>query len=36
MNFKILLQTGIFCAIVSSCAQGNKFPYQDYGCIFQR
>lgn len=29
MNFKILLRTGIFCAIVSSCAQGNKFPYQD-------
>ena len=29
MNFKILLQTGIFCAIVSSCAQGNKFTYQD-------
>ena len=29
MNFKILLQTGIFCAILSSCAQENKYPYQD-------
>ena len=29
MNFKILLRTGIFCALVSSCAQENKFPYQD-------
>ena len=29
MNFKILLQTGIFCALASSCAQENKFPYQD-------
>ena len=27
MNFKILLQTGIFCALASSCAQ--KYPYQD-------
>ena len=29
MNFKILFQTGIFCAILSSCAQENKYPYQD-------
>ena len=27
MNFRILLQTGIFCALASSCAQ--KYPYQD-------
>ena len=29
MNLKNLLQTGIICAILSSCAQENKLPYQD-------
>lgn len=29
MNFKILLQTGIFCALATSCTQENKLPYQD-------